>query len=402
MNRLSEIITGFQKQQDRRSERLYRDGVLCYMKNSSGYVLAVVLLITSVLMTVAGEFIISARTDIGIMNKYKNRIRAVYIARSGIELSKYVLYTDSRGSTSIAPGVQSDKNVDSYNDIWAFDFPPIPIDDGSLTIKISDEQSKINLSVLANEFVDKTPYYGILQNFFIKMGFPPDYADSIIDWVDIDDAPFPYGAESDYYGRLTPPYAARNTAMESIDDLLMVKGITPEIFYGLGGGSFGRERGLVDDNRHSITIDSGKMKDLARQLKEMKEKAAQDKSHKIGMERSRRLSDYLRVHGDRSNYLDESNKININTSTFRVLSALTPDMTDDIVTELIMRRVIEPFKSVNEVSDIITDQDLRKNILSVKSSLFSLWSTASYGNATVMIHAVYDREKKKILYWSED
>ncbi|MBN1535013.1 MAG: general secretion pathway protein GspK [Spirochaetes bacterium] len=402
MKRLREIATMFMERQRRRKEALYRDGVFRYVKNSSGYVLAIVLVITSVMMTVAGEFIISARTDIGIMNKYKNRIRAIYTARSGIELSKYVLYIDSKGSSSIAPGLSTDRNVDSYNDLWAFEFPAVPIDDGSMTIKINDEQSKINLSVLANEFVDKTPYYGILQNFFIKLGFPPDYADTIIDWVDIDDSPFPYGAESDYYGRLTPPYAARNTAMESIDDLLLVKGITPEIFYGLGGGTYGMERGLVEHNRGFITIDGGNMKELAKQLKEQKEKLAEDKSNKIGMERSRRLSDYLRVYGERSNYLSEINQININTAPFRVLSALTADMTDDMVAELIMRRIIEPFKSVNEVSDIITDQDIRKNILTVKSSLFGVWSTASYGNATVTIHAIYNRDRKKIVYWSEE
>ena len=60
-----------------------------------------------------------------------------------------------------------------------------------------------------------------------------DYADMIKDWVDIDDSRSPYGAESsDYYLNLEYSYKAKNAAMDSIDELLMLKDMTPEIYYG--------------------------------------------------------------------------------------------------------------------------------------------------------------------------
>ncbi len=398
----ADIVSRFIRNYRKRERALLENGVRPLLFNRNGYVLAVVLVITTILMTVTGEFVITARTDIGLMNKYKNRIRAIYVAKSGIELAKYVLFIDEKGASSTIQGISSDRNVDSYRDIWAFDFPPVPIDDGSMTIAITDEQSKINLSVLASEVVDSSPYYGMVQNFFIRMGFTPDLADGIIDWVDIDETPFPYGAESDYYRRQTPSYAARNASMESINDLLLIKGITPEIFYGLGGGNFGMERDLVEDNKGSLTFEGGSMKEMSRQIEKIKKESGAKETHRIGPEKSRRLPDYFRVYGERGNYLDEINKININTAPFRVLSALTPDMTDDKVAELIMRRLIEPFKAVSEISDLITDQDVRTKLLTVKSALFGITSTASFGNATITIRAVYNRETRKILYWQEE
>jgi len=399
---LERIIRHINADYRKRAKALEDRGVWAYIFSSSGYVLAVVLIITSILMTITGEFVISARTSIGIINKYKNRVRAIYLAKSGIELAKYVLYSDQKGAASMAMGISSERDVDSYNDLWAFDFPPIPIDEGTLTIKIQDEQAKINLSVLANEFVDKSPYYAIVQNFFINLGFNPDAADGILDWVDIDDTPSAYGAESDYYGSKNPRYSARNEAMESIDDLLLIKGITPEMYYGLGGGNFGKERNLVEHNRGTLYFDTGKLLDMSKKSKELKKESGKEVTHKIGPEVSRRLDNYFRVYGERSNYLDDLNKININTASYRVLSALTADMSDDTVTEMIMRRLIEPFKSINEISDLITDNDTRKNLLTTKSSMFKITSTASFGNATIAISAVYNRDMRKIIYWSEE
>ena len=41
-----------------------------------------------------------------------------------------------------------------------------------------------------------------------------------------------HGAESSYYASLDPPYEAKNAPLDCIEELLMVKGITKEIFNG--------------------------------------------------------------------------------------------------------------------------------------------------------------------------
>jgi type II secretory pathway component PulK len=60
--------------------------------------------------------------------------------------------------------------------------------------------------------------------------------DSILDWRDHDtDMVRPHGAENDYYMKLRPPYRAKNGMFDSLEELLLVRGVTPELFYGTDG-----------------------------------------------------------------------------------------------------------------------------------------------------------------------
>jgi general secretion pathway protein K len=64
---------------------------------------------------------------------------------------------------------------------------------------------------------------------------PPAIVNSLKDWLDSgdDDAITGLsGAESAYYQDLSPGYNSRNGPIADINDLLLVKGITPELFYG--------------------------------------------------------------------------------------------------------------------------------------------------------------------------
>ena len=54
-------------------------------------------------------------------------------------------------------------------------------------------------------------------------------AAAIIDWRDADDQTSPGGAEGDYYARLSPPYACHNGPFQSLHELLLVRGVTPEL-----------------------------------------------------------------------------------------------------------------------------------------------------------------------------
>jgi general secretion pathway protein K len=57
--------------------------------------------------------------------------------------------------------------------------------------------------------------------------------EAIVDWIDEDDDVFGFGgAESSYYQSLENPYSPRNGPMEFVEELLLIKGITSELFYG--------------------------------------------------------------------------------------------------------------------------------------------------------------------------
>ncbi len=388
----------------RREALLHERGILYSFRGSSGYVLVIVLLVISLLVAISSEFIITAQTNVRYIGRFSESLRARTIARAGINLAVALLEADKKGAASgLLSGVSNNSNIDSFQDIWAIDLPPLPIEGGHLKIVITDENSKINLNVLANEVVDRSPYYSVAQRFFLNMGLPMDLADALIDWVDIDDSRFPYGAESsDYYLAQARPYRAKNGAMDSIHEMLMVKGITPEFYYGLGGGNFGLERDLVEHNRGARTLDpdainkTGSGRALSSRRTEVAEAVVP-----VGRERSRRLDEYFRITGERTDYLSELNKININTAPFRVLSALTDEMTDDRVAELIRRRRSKPFESIDEIADLMTDETVRRNLLTVRSFIFRLSVTGRVNKTEVTMIALYNRQNKIFYYMSE-
>ncbi|HPV41851.1 MAG TPA: general secretion pathway protein GspK [Spirochaetota bacterium] len=402
------VISAFMANYEKRRKLLDENGVLSYLRSSSGYVLIIILIITTLLISIAGEFIVIAQVNIGYAQKLKNHLRANYLAKSGVQLCQLILYADLKGlNTEMITGKATDKETDSYNDIWALNVPEMPLTEGSVKLEIIDENSKINMSVFANEFTDRSKYYYFAQNFFMNMGLPMDFADIIHDWVDIDEQRMPYGAESqDYYQTLKPGYNSKNNTMDSVDEMLMLKDMTPEIYYGFGGGNFESEKNeqnLVEDNKGDTDLSLDKIEELAGESA-AKKVSPRDKNLEttaIGKEKSRRLSDYFTVYGDRQDYLSDFNKININTASYRVLSALTDKMTPDIVTEIIRRRLAQPFKSVDEIKDLISDTTITDR-LSVKSSVFRIIATATVDGVQAKITAVYNRNLRSLYYWCEE
>jgi type II secretory pathway component PulK len=406
MNRIISVIL---ENYISRKNVLETEGIHKYIFNSRGYILLIVLVISAFLVSFTSDFFYKTHIYISYIKRFKADINSEYLAYSGFELGKAILEVDRLGlGSSFMPNLSSDRSIDSHKDIWALDLPEMDLPGGAVKIKIEDENSKINISVMAGEFVPETPYYGITQRLMGGFGFNIDIVDCIIDWVDPDDVRFPYGAESsDYYLTLSPPYSAQNGEMKSIDELLLIKLITPEIFYGIGGGNYGLEKNLVEDNKGDVTIPLYKLEDFSAENEVNKSDTAFKESieRKIGKERDRALYNYLRVYGNGSDFTDEVNKININTATFRVLSSLSNVMYDDVVTEIIRKRHNQPFRSIGEIDEFIQDSsalEAVKKLITVKSNIFKITVTSSVNEGFSRFTVYYDRDTKKILYCSSE
>ncbi len=63
-------------------------------------------------------------------------------------------------------------------------------------------------------------------------GMTDEAADGILDWIDTDDEPREFGAETEHYLRLNRPYRPRNGLPETLEELLFVKGVTRDMFFG--------------------------------------------------------------------------------------------------------------------------------------------------------------------------
>ena len=112
---------------------------------------------------------------------------------------------------------------------------------------LENESARINLNtiLLADEYVEN----GAREMLTALPGVTDSIADAILDWIDEDDEPRPFGAELSYYSTLTPSYAPPNRPLESIDQLLLVRDVTESLLYGLD-----RDRNFVIDSQEAIGL----------------------------------------------------------------------------------------------------------------------------------------------------
>src|SRR5207245_1925010 len=94
---------------------------------------------------------------------------------------------------------------------------------------VTDEAGKINLNAMMA--VD-TSGKSLHDRLLVLPNMTEDVADAIVDWIDINNTPRPHGAEDDYYLQLVPPYHCKNGPLDSLEELLMVRGVTPELLFG--------------------------------------------------------------------------------------------------------------------------------------------------------------------------
>ncbi len=112
---------------------------------------------------------------------------------------------------------------------WQADgqFTATEFGDDSYIVRVAPETSKIDLNT-----ADEKLLHGLLKALNIDQDTQDIIVDSILDWKDEDDLAHLHGAESDYYMSLEHPYKAKNGNFDSIEELLFVRGVTQEIYYG--------------------------------------------------------------------------------------------------------------------------------------------------------------------------
>jgi type II secretory pathway component PulK len=143
-------------------------------------------------------------------------VQAETIARGALQ---YVLsqVDDTQGSPSLdeAECEEVDVGAGYY---WVL--KPDLSDDRSYYFGITDEASRLNLNAASMDMLLKLP------------NMTAELAAAIIDWRDSDSEVSPGGAESEYYLLLNPPYMCKNGPFETVDELMLVRDVTPELLYG--------------------------------------------------------------------------------------------------------------------------------------------------------------------------
>jgi len=104
--------------------------------------------------------------------------------------------------------------------VWLLLPSPDPGDGRELRYGVRDEASKLDLNVATE------------QQLLALPGITQEAVDGILDWRDEDDEQREQGAEAGYYGTLDPPYQPKNGPFDSLEELLRVRGIDAQMFYG--------------------------------------------------------------------------------------------------------------------------------------------------------------------------
>jgi len=191
--------------------------------NSRGAILIVTIWILSILVVFVVGLGFRMSLDTRITGYNVKMFKLFYLTEAAINTLKSMLLTDEAAE------------YDSLNEGWSYSeesFKDIMLGNDSFTISYIreqgfqektfygavDEEAKININTIPREILLNLP------------GLTDEIADSIIDWRDEDDIPHEDGAEDVYYMALEHPYPCKDAPFQSREELLLVKGVTPEIF----------------------------------------------------------------------------------------------------------------------------------------------------------------------------
>jgi general secretion pathway protein K len=188
----------------------------------AGIALIMVLWVLAILMVIALSFSVMTRTETHSTLSFKEGMEKRFLAEAGIQRAITEIYYRIRN-----------RNVEG-NDAWVTDGTSHSdnLGDGEYTVSITDESGKININAL-------TDTSGIiLKNLLMNSGVEEETAntivDSVLDWKESSStgAHRLSGAGDDYYMSLPVPYKAKHANFDTLEELLLVKGVTSEILYG--------------------------------------------------------------------------------------------------------------------------------------------------------------------------
>ncbi len=220
------------------------DSNLPRLGGERGVALIVVLWIFIFLFVVAFEFSTAAREEASAAHRFNEETTGYYLALAGFERGLYDFLNRQDG----APAQSQGQKDDLFDGAWREE----SLGGGVLRVRLVDEGGKININRANEETLRR-----VFTNLGLDNASREVLVDSILDWRDQDDLHRANGAENQYYGALAPPYTARNGALDTVADLLWIRGVTRELFFGYSeADSAPEERSRRIALRDIFTVDS--------------------------------------------------------------------------------------------------------------------------------------------------
>lgn len=322
--------------------------------NESGMALLMALMTVSFLVAITVQLMITVSQQATVAASQREQVRLDALLLGGLQLVRTALAVDAQENT-----------YDSVNDCWA-DWDKARLADLTddlgmeLDLTVEDLSGRLQVNALGDKAKEK--YRAIWRRFLLSGRFAvadEDQAEALIDalcdWVDEDGEEGRQGAESPYYQSLESPYFARNGEIQSLEELLLVKGMTRRLLYG--------------DGEHEG------------------------------------IAPYITIYGD-------DGKFNLNTAPLPVLEALSPEMTRNLAQDLIEFRKdsshAETLANPSwylEVSGIPHAMTIPTDMLTVNAKVFAATISARSGPFSRTAVGIVQRDegqKQSLLSWKID
>jgi general secretion pathway protein K len=176
-----------------------------------GSALLAVLWLSAALAAIAFSLSSTVRSETERTATAVDGLRAYYLAQGGVQRAamEYLWRINSSAPSNIPPGATEVNYV----------FPS-----GNVRVEIIPETAKLNVNSISP--LD-------LYRMVASLGVAPERAQEIAAAIDDWRRPMPAGSPFDlYYSSLTPSFHAPHASFQEIEELLLVKGITPDLYYG--------------------------------------------------------------------------------------------------------------------------------------------------------------------------
>jgi general secretion pathway protein K len=121
-------------------------------------------------------------------------------------------------------------SVDHLGETWGREMPPIVAEGYHMSGRILEQNGLFNLNNLVLDGKVNDSQLAVFRRLLRNAKLSAGLANAVADWLDADDAASgESGAESEYYLRQSPPVRAANRPIVNLNELLHVRGMTPEL-----------------------------------------------------------------------------------------------------------------------------------------------------------------------------
>ncbi len=188
-------------------------------RRTEGTILIVTIWVVLVLAGLALVFARSMRVAAIVAANHVASLEAECVAEGAAEYAMAKLAASEQEETSTLTDSESYKAL-QVGEGYFWLLRPNLQDDREFDYGLTDEACKINLNSASQEMLLRLP------------GMTAELAASIIDWRDENSEITPGGAEDEYYLLLPEPYNCKNGPLETVDEILLIKGASEELLYG--------------------------------------------------------------------------------------------------------------------------------------------------------------------------